>query len=126
MPIIRGMAPDPRVDAYLDALPAGQRDLLQDLRARIARLVPVATETISYGMPAFKLGGRFLVSYAGWKAHCSLYPLTDTFMEARAAEIEGFDRTKGSIHFTPAHPLPDDLVDDLIRARVADLTAGGR
>jgi uncharacterized protein YdhG (YjbR/CyaY superfamily) len=77
-------------------------------------------------MPAFKLGGRFLLSYAGWKRHCSLYPLTDSFMASHAAEIEGYDRTKGSIHFTPAKPLPPTVLDDLIRARVADLGSGDR
>ena len=114
------------VDDYLEGLPADQRELLQGLRERIARLVPAATETISYGMPAFKLDGRFLVSYAGWKAHCSLYPLTDSFMASHGAEIEGFDRTRGSIHFTPQNRLPDPVLDDLIQARVADLEAGGR
>ena len=120
------MKPDPRVDAYLAGLPADQRDLLQTLREHLAGLVPDAVETISYGMPALKLNGRFFVSYAGWKAHCSLYPLTDSFMESHAAEIDGFDHTKGSIHFTPAHPLPDDLLAALIRARIADLESGGR
>ena len=116
----------PTVDEYLADLPAEQRDLLQGLRERIARLVPDATETISYGMPAFKLGGRFLLSYAGWKAHCSIYPLTDTFLASHRADLEGFDRTKGSIHFTPQQRLPDPVLDDLIRARVADLAEGGR
>jgi uncharacterized protein YdhG (YjbR/CyaY superfamily) len=116
---------DPTVDAYLAALPADQRVLLQMIRDRIRSLVPTATETFSYGMPAFKLDGRFLVSYAGWKRHCSLYPLTDSFMASHAAEIDGFDRTKGSIHFTSARPLPPAVLDDLIRARVADLQEGG-
>jgi uncharacterized protein YdhG (YjbR/CyaY superfamily) len=114
------------VDEYLAGLPGDQRQLLAGLRARIARLVPEATEAISYGMPAFKLDGRFLVSYAGWKAHCSLYPLTDSFMASHADEIAGFDRTKGSIHFTPQKPLPDRVIDDLIAARVADLRSGER
>ena len=114
------------VDEYLGTLPADERGLLQALRERIAELVPGATETISYGMPAFKLDGRFLVSYAGWKRHCSLYPLTDSFMREHASEIEGFDRTKGSIHFTAAKPLPPALLDDLIQARVADLAAESR
>jgi uncharacterized protein YdhG (YjbR/CyaY superfamily) len=114
------------VDEYLASLPVDQRDLLQGLRERIARLVPDATETISYGMPAFRLDGRFLMSYAGWKSHCSLYPLTDTFMVSHAAEIDGFDRTMGSIHFTARKPLPAPVVDDLIRARVADLRSGAR
>ena len=120
------MPEDPRVDAYLAALPAGQRDVLQRLRSQIARLVPDAVETISYGMPAFKRHGRFLVSYAGWKAHCSIYPLTDSFLAEHAEELEGYGRTKGSLHFTPDKPLPQRLLEQLIRARLADLDAGGR
>jgi uncharacterized protein YdhG (YjbR/CyaY superfamily) len=115
---------DAAVDAYLDALPAEQRALLQGVRARIAALVPAATETMSYGMPSFKLDGRFLVSYAGWKKHCSLYPLTDSFLASHAPAIEAFERTKGSIHFTAARPLPAAVLDELISARVADLQEG--
>ena len=120
------MARDSRIDAYLAALPADQRELLQRLRAQIARVVPGADETISYGMPAFKLNGRFLVSFAGWKAHCSIYPLTDTFLAAHTDALEGYGRTKGSLHFTPGAPVPEALMQALIRARVADLAGGER
>jgi uncharacterized protein YdhG (YjbR/CyaY superfamily) len=112
------------VDEYLAGLPADQRQLLQGVRERVARLVPEATQAISYGMPAFKLDGRFLLSYAGWKSHCSLYPLTDSFLASHANDIEPFDRTKGSIHFTPQKPLPDRVLDDLILARVVDVRSG--
>jgi len=118
-------ARDPRVDAYLAALPADQQGLLEGVRGTIRRVVPDAEETIAYDMPAFRLAGRFLVSYAGWKRHCSLYPLTDSFLAAHAAEIEGFGRTKGSIHFTAAKPLPPALLEELIRTRVADLAVEG-
>ena len=115
------MADDSPIDAYLATLPADQREVLQRLRAQTARLVPDAVETISYGMPAFKLHRRFLVSYAGWKAHCSIYPLTDAFLEAHADELKGYQRTNGSLHFTPDAPLPDALLERLILARVEDL-----
>ena len=118
------MAQDPRIDAYLAALPPNQRASLEGLRARIARHVPDAVETIGYGMPAFKLDSRGLIWFAGWKAHCSIYPLTDAFLAAHRDAFEGFGRTKGSVHFTPERPLPDDLLDDLIRARVADVERG--
>jgi len=120
------MGRDPAVDAYLASLPKDQRDALQRMRDEVARIVPHAVETISYGMPAFKLRGKFLVSYAGWKTHCSIYPLTDTFMESHADDIEGFDRTKGSLHFTPTAPLPASLIEDLVMARIADIESGGR
>ena len=116
---------DSRIDDYLGGLPADQRDALQRLRGQIARAAPDAVETISYGMPAFKLGRHFLVSFAGWKQHCSLYPLTQAFLAAHAEELNGYGRTKGSIHFTPGRPLPDRIVDELVKARVHDLEAEG-
>jgi uncharacterized protein YdhG (YjbR/CyaY superfamily) len=117
---------DTRVDAYLAALPPDQRDALQRLREQIQAAAPDAAETISYGMPAFKVGGRFLVSYAGWKAHCSIYPLTDAFLAAHATQLDGYGRTKGSLHFTPERPLPDGIVERIVRGRLTDLEAGHR
>lgn len=109
------------VDAYLAKLPEDQRTALEAFRNQVVRLVPDAVETISYGMPAFKLHGTALLWFAGWKAHCSIYPLTDTFLDAHADELKGYRRTKGSVHFTPDAPLPDALVEELVLARVADV-----
>jgi uncharacterized protein YdhG (YjbR/CyaY superfamily) len=119
-------APDPRIDAYLATLPDAQREALERLRTQIAKAAPDAVETISYGMPTFKLGRQFLVSFAGWKEHCALYPLTGTFIADHAAELEGYGRTKGSVHFTPERPLPAAMVERLVRARIADIESGGR
>ena len=115
------MTRDPRIDSYLATRPADQREALQRVRTQIARIVPEAAETISYGMPAFKLRDRFLVSFAGWKDHCSIYPLTETFLAAHRDELQGYGRTKGSLHFTPDVPLPEALLERLVRARLADL-----
>ncbi len=114
------------VDVYLATLPAPQQAALGRVREAVRRLAPNAVETISYGMPGFKMNGRGLLWFAGWKSHCSLYPLTDAFLAEHAGELEGFERTKGSLHFTPERPLPDDLLEALIRARLADLGAGRR
>jgi uncharacterized protein YdhG (YjbR/CyaY superfamily) len=118
------MRQDSRIDAYLAGLPTDQREALEHVRARIARLFPDAVETISYGMPAFAIAGRAIVWYAGWKKHCTIYPLTDSFLKAHAQELEGFGRTKGSLHFTPQQPLPDALLEQLVRDRLADIEAG--
>jgi uncharacterized protein YdhG (YjbR/CyaY superfamily) len=115
--------PDPRVDEYLARLPADQQLALGRLRAEVARLAPEAEETISYGMPAFRLDGRFLLSYAGWRRHCSVYPINDDLLDRYARELEGHGRTKGSLHFSERQPLPDGLVRDLVRGRVAEVRA---
>jgi uncharacterized protein YdhG (YjbR/CyaY superfamily) len=117
------MATDPRVDQYLANLPSEQRQLLEPLRRRIAELVPDAVETISYGMPAFKIEGRFFLSYAGWNKHCSIYPIDDGMLERHADAIRGYGRTKGALHFTTAQPLPDALLQDLVGQRAAEARA---
>src|SRR6185369_17653208 len=66
------MNKDPRVDAYLASLPPDQRELLEAVRRQVATLAPQAVETFAYAMPAFRLHDRFLVSFAGWKRHCTI------------------------------------------------------
>ena len=117
------MPSDPRVDEYLAKLPPEQRELLASLRRRVAELVPEAVETISYGMPAYKVDGRFFLSYAAWKKHCSIYPIDDGMLERHADAIRGYGRTKGALHFTQQHPLPDALLQDLVRQRVNEARA---
>jgi uncharacterized protein YdhG (YjbR/CyaY superfamily) len=124
--IIGAVSDAERIEWYLARLPADQRQLLEHVRAVIRRVLPGAVETISYGMPTFKLAGRGVMSYAGWKAHASLYPLTDSFLAEHAEALTGYERTKGSVHFTVDHPLPDEVIAELVLARVADLAGGGR
>ena len=118
------MPGDDRVDAYLARLPAEHRALLDGVRARIAELVPDAQETISYGIPAFSIRGRPFVWYAGWKAHCSVYPISDAILASHEDELKAYARTKGSLHFAPERPLPRGVLDELVRERLAEVEAG--
>ena len=56
------------VDEYLSALPSDVRASLQSIRTQVKKLVPTATEKISYGMPTFFIH-RALVGYAAHKGH---------------------------------------------------------
>jgi uncharacterized protein YdhG (YjbR/CyaY superfamily) len=123
------MAHDSPIDDYLADVAADQREALQRLRTQVARLIPDAVETISYGMPAFTVRGRAVLWFGAWKTHCSVYPLPDTFLEAHADALKGYRRTKGSLHFTPETPLPEplvkSLVETLVRERLAYLEGAG-
>ncbi len=112
-----------QIDETLAALPAEQRAALQALRETIAAAAPGATETISYGMPAFRYRGRALVSYAAFKAHCSFFPMSGGLIEMHREELAGFATAKGTLRFTPKHPLPGDLVVQIVRERMAQIDA---
>ena len=119
------MAQDSPIDAYRAVLPADQHEALQRLRAQVVRLVPDVVETISYEMPAFMIHGRPLLWFAAWKNHCSIYPPSDAFVAAHAEALRGYRRTRGSLHFTPEAPLPETLLEHLVRQRLADLEGAG-
>jgi uncharacterized protein YdhG (YjbR/CyaY superfamily) len=114
------------VDGYLAAVPEGPRAALQRLRATIKAAAPEAIETISYQMPAFKLHGRFLVSYAAFKDHCSLFPASEAVMEALGQELKPYFSGKGTLRFTPDKPIPAALVKKIVKARIEENASRGR
>ena len=112
-----------QIDATLAALPADQRDALQALRRTIAAAAPAAVEAISYGMPAFRYRGRSLVSYAAFKAHCSFFPMSAELIESHRHELAGFSTSKGTLQFTPEHPIPTNVIERIVLERVAQIDA---
>ena len=108
-----------QIDATLAALPADQRAALQTLRQTIATVAPEATETISYGMPAFRYHGRALVSYAAFKAHCSFFPMSSTLIQAHHDELAGIRHGQGHAPVHARAPSPRRR-RDLDRARAHD------
>ena len=115
------MAPAESIEQFLDGVPQDKRRALQHLRDEIRRLVPQATESISYGVPAFKLGGRPLVSFGAARDHCTFYVQSPAVIEAFAQDLAGFRLSKGSVQFSPERPIPADLVRKLVEARIAEV-----
>src|SRR5881628_2363426 len=120
------MAGPTSVEDYLAALPEEQRAALEKLRRTIKATAPGATETISYQMPAFKDQGRFLVSYAAFKNHCSLFPASGAVMEALGEELKPYFSGKGTLRFTPDKPIPAALVKKIVKTRIEENAAARR
>jgi uncharacterized protein YdhG (YjbR/CyaY superfamily) len=108
------------VEEYLAGLPERRRGALQELRKAINAAAPEATETIAYQMPALRLRGRFLVSYAAYKDHYSLFPASDAVVEALGDELRPHLSGKGTIRFPADQPLPLALVSKVVRVRVEE------
>jgi len=110
-------APAATIDAFLADLPAEQRDALNDLRRKIAAAVPDAVEVIAYGVPGYRIGGRYLLGFGASRKHCSFY--CGAVLNDFPVDLSGFDTRKGTIHFTPDRLLPAALVSKVVEARVA-------
>ena len=114
----KGNGAPKNVDEYLAHVPEPARSRLNKMRAAIRSAVPLqATETISYGIPAFKHKG-VLVWFAAFSNHCSLFP-GSSVIEAFKNELKGFSTSKGTIHFPTDKPVPAALIKKLVKARVA-------
>ena len=90
-------------------------------RSRPQLLKP--SNSINYGVPAFKYRGRPLVSFAAAKNHCAFYVQSPAVMEAHRDELVSYDTSKGTLRFAPDAPPAAALVTKLVKARMAETDA---
>ena len=109
--------PAAEVDAYLEGLDEPKRSTLIRLRHTLRRLLPDAEETIAYGAPAFKLGGRTVAGFAAFKNHLSYLPHSGSVLPELADELTGYRYSSGALRYPVDDPLPDDLVEKLVAVR---------
>jgi uncharacterized protein YdhG (YjbR/CyaY superfamily) len=108
------------VDAYLGALAEDQRFALERLRSIIRSVAPECTERVSYGIPIFRLRVD-LVGISAHKSHCSLHSMSPPLMAAMADELAGFKVSGATLHFTLNEPLPEELVERIVRERMKEI-----
>jgi uncharacterized protein YdhG (YjbR/CyaY superfamily) len=111
--------PPNSIDEYLAGVPSPQREALQRLREQIHAAAPDAVEAISYGLPAFRLDGRFFAGFSATREGCSYYA-GKAPIEALRDELAGYRLQKGTISFRPHEPIPPDLVTRLVKLRLAE------
>jgi uncharacterized protein YdhG (YjbR/CyaY superfamily) len=108
------------IDEYLASVTAAQRAALERLRKAIRAAAPKAEEGFSYGLPAFRLGGKPLVAFGAAANHCAFYPMSSATVAAHREDLMDYDTSKGTIRFQPEKPLPAALVRKLVKARIAE------
>jgi uncharacterized protein YdhG (YjbR/CyaY superfamily) len=106
------------VDEYLATHPADVQATLQRVRRTIRKAVPGAEEVISYQIPTYKLHGGYVVYFAGWKRHYSLYPAGSRLVAAFKDDLAPYEVSKGTIRFPLSRPVPVSLI-----ARIAKFLA---
>ena len=108
------------VDEYIATQPEDVQAILQRVRSAIRQAVPGAEEAISYQIPAYKLDGRPVLYFAGWKQHYSLYPASDPLVEAFKDELAPYQVDKGTIRFPPSRPVPVKLIARIAKFRAQE------
>lgn len=104
------------IEIYISQFPEETRNKLQQLRSHLLKLVPQATEKISYGMPTLVLNGN-LVHFAGYAHHIGFYP-GGAVMHEFEEDFRGYKSAKGSVQFPLDQPLPLDKISKVVAFRV--------
>lgn len=102
---------------YLAKLSADKRAALEKLRQQVKAAALGAEECMSYGIPGFRLNGKWLVGYGAAAKHCSFYP--GSIVSEFKQELKNYDTSKGTIRFPAEKPLPSAVVRKIVKARIA-------
>ncbi len=108
----------PNIDAYINDQTADKQRMLKQLRKTIARVVPHATEKISYGMPCFHQYAN-LVYFAAMKQHIGFYP-SSSGVSAFKDRLTAYKTSKGAIQFPLNQPLPLSLIAEMTKFRLKE------
>ncbi len=110
------------VDAYLNSFPEEIQKVLKEVRKAILETAPDASESISYGMPAYQLNRKPLVYFAGFKNHIGFYA-TPTGHSAFEKKLSAYKQGKGSVRFPLNMPMPLELIREIVAYRKARITS---
>lgn len=106
------------VAAFIKASPEEPQPKLKQLRKIVKDVLPDAEETISYKMPLYKLHGKGVVAFAGFKSHIGFYPMSGSLLDSFKKELRNYKTSKGAVQFPLDKPLPVALIKRLIKARI--------
>jgi uncharacterized protein YdhG (YjbR/CyaY superfamily) len=106
------------IDQYLEALEEPKRGTLALLRRRILDVLPDAEQGMSYGVPAFKVGGKTIAGFAAFKDHLSYLPHSGSVFPQLADELTGYTFSAGALRFDVDRALPAALVERLVEIRL--------
>ena len=117
-------SPPKNIDEYIERYPKNIQVILQKIRLTIKRSAPEATETISYQIPTFKLGGN-LVHFAAFTKHISFFPTSSGIAKFKK-ELEDYETSKGTIRFPIGKPIPYELISKITKFRVKEVIEKGK
>jgi uncharacterized protein YdhG (YjbR/CyaY superfamily) len=107
------------IDEYIKLFPLEVRLRLNKIRELIKITAPKATEGISYGIPVFNQNGKYLIYFAGYKNHISIYPIPRGD-DAFRLELLPYIKGKGTLQFPLSEPIPFDLITKVIKQSIED------
>ena len=103
------------IDAYIDTYDGEVKKRMIKLKELILKVLPEATEKLSYQMPTFYWYEN-VVHFAASKNHIGFYP-TPSGVEYFKSLSDDYKTSKGTIQFLNEKPIPYDLIEKVVLFR---------
>lgn len=110
---------NPDIDNYIDQFNGVTHERLLQLRQLMFKLVPEATERISYKIPAYFLDKKLIIYFAGYAHHTGIYPGRVGPKEV-GEKLAPYLSGKSTLKFPNDKPLPLELIELFVRQRIAE------
>lgn len=107
------------VDQYIAGFDHEIQSKLQEIRTIIRNVLMDAEEVISYGLPTYKIKGKNIVHFGGFKQHIGFYPVPSAIAQFKE-ELSKFKGAKGSVQFPYKQELPKDLIERMTLFRLKE------
>jgi uncharacterized protein YdhG (YjbR/CyaY superfamily) len=110
------------VDEYLAAQPDANRKALERIRKIVKKTLPGSEDAYSYAIIGFRYNKKFVIYISGWQDHLSFHGFSVPLGNELVAKYPAFLKLKGrTLHFQPKPDIPEQMVRELVLARVAEL-----
>ena len=107
------------VQEYLDSFPDDTKTVLHRIQQSVRSVIPNSDEVISYGIPTYRLEGRAVVHFAGWRNHVSIYPVPDADDRTEKA-LAPYRHARGTLQFALDEDVPYELIERVIALLAED------
>lgn len=93
---------------------------MTSLRACLRELLPEAEECISYSMPGYRVRGKMIAGFAGFKNHVGFFPHSGQVLKEIPDALVGYGVSgKGAgVHLPLDQPVPTELIAQIVDIRL--------
>jgi uncharacterized protein YdhG (YjbR/CyaY superfamily) len=110
-----------QIDKYIKDFPQETQEVLQKIRKVVNKAAPGCEEAMSYGIPTLKFNGKYVVYFAGFKNHVSVYPIFVTAGDKTLQkELTPYLSGKGTAKFPLNKPIPYDLIEKIAKLKLQE------
>lgn len=109
------------VDDYILAQPPDAMKALTEVRKRIKKALPKVEEVIWYNIPTYRIDGKAILCFAGFKNHCSIVTMNHDVIKTLKEDLKDFKTSGTTIHFTSANVPPVTLISKIVNIRLKQI-----